>query len=37
MSVKADEVKGRIKKEVGDLADDQHLKDAGKRIGQLGS
>jgi uncharacterized protein YjbJ (UPF0337 family) len=30
MSGKADEVKGRIKEAVGDLTDDQDLKDSGK-------
>ena len=30
MSGKADEVKGRIKEAVGDLADDQDLKNSGK-------
>jgi uncharacterized protein YjbJ (UPF0337 family) len=30
MSGKADEIKGRIKEAVGDLTDDQDMKDSGK-------
>jgi uncharacterized protein YjbJ (UPF0337 family) len=30
MSGKADEIKGRVKEAVGDLTDDQDLKDSGK-------
>lgn len=30
MSGKIDEIKGRVKEAVGDLSDDQNLKDSGK-------